>query len=210
MTDAEQKVRDIVAGVNTLVFDFETPSLQRDAGILSIGGFMFDRFSVENTKAAMDIEMLNFTVNINLTEQFFLGLHISQETGKWWNTKNKDQIPHVTKNQISIHEAIPQFVNWIDSAPKLHPFCRHTHADYIWLENVCEVLKIKNPVRYNRVYDVASAVFQATGEEKGYILTDMKFDNHNALGDCQRDGLQLAMINDNNYKIPTEFILGRS
>jgi len=198
----------VIANANTAVIDYESASLQPDAGLLSFGGFKFNRFSVEETKLAMEIPDLNFYVNLDLTEQFFLGFDIDKATGKWWRERNASQIAEVLKNPTSISKSLPEFFKWLMSNKPI-VFCRRTHADYVWTNNACKLLKIKNPIGYNEILDVPTAIFQATGEIKGYIKTGMEFANHNALGDCQRDGLQLAFITDPNAKLTTEQIIER-
>lgn len=200
---------EFITEVNTTILDFETASLEPDAGIISIGGFHFNRFSVSDTEKAMNSEVHNFYINVDLTEQFFLGCHLDQGTALWWNTYNNDQIKNVLKNKVSIYKAMELFIVFLKMNSTNVFFSRRTHADYIWLKQICKKLDMKNPIGHNQIFDVATAIMQTTGEIKGHIKTEKNFDMHNALGDCHRDALQLAMINDKEYTIPEHLIKGK-
>lgn len=193
--------------VNTSVFDFETASLDREAGLISLGCFVFNRYSVEDTIKAIEKKEHSFYAVFDFTEQFFLGFHFNRETAEWWRKNNADEITEICKSkQITLRYGLAEFKKFLETSGVKHHYCRHTHSDYSWLESACKKLKIQSPIPYNRVYDISTSIFQATGAEKGYIKTGMDFVNHNALGDCHRDAVQLSMINDPNYKIPVDWI----
>lgn len=185
---------------NALVFDFETASLKRNGAILSIGAFMFDRFSVENTKAMKEDPKYRFSVNIDLTEQFFLGFDIDWETGRWWRERNADQIQEVLNRRISISSAINKFNQFL-KGKDLVIYCRHTHADFTWYENACLLLGIKPTIRFNRIFDVSTTIFTKFNEIKGYIPSIKRGIAHNALEDSMHDALQIAACFDPAFKI---------
>lgn len=176
---------------NATVFDFETPSLKRDSGIISIGAVHFDRFSVANTKKLLEDPKNCFTINVDLTRQFFLGFHFDQDTAKWWRDKNAAEIPKVMENRVDIAEAIQYLHNFLKQHDTVR-FCRHTHADYTWYENICSVLNIPQVIRYNRVFDVSTVILTAFNEPKGYIALEGHENRHNALDDCIGDAVQIA------------------
>lgn len=199
-----------ITSPNAVVVDFESAALGTNPAVLSIGAYAFDRFNVAETTAAYKNGMNDFYSNIGLTEQFFLGLEISIDTAEWWRNKNAKQIPEVMKNRKDISVVIPEFFNWLSRFENPIIYCRHTHADFVWLDNICKKLKIKNQIRYNQIFDVCSAVLQATGETKGYIVTGIDRSNsHNALGDAYNDAVMLAMINDPNFNLTPEQILSK-
>lgn len=195
---------------NTAVFDFESTSTERDAGLVSVGCFVFNRFSVEETEAVMKLEPFSFYEVFDLLSQFFLGFDINKGTGKWWREKNADQIKEILKTEkVDLKEGLLAFGEFLKKYEIDVIFCRHPHADWVWLDNACKLLGIKNPVRYNQVFDISTAVLQVTGEKKGYVKTNREWAHHNALADCQRDALQLAMITDPNFKLLPEHIPGK-
>lgn len=189
--------------VNTVVFDFETASKQRDAALLSLGGFAFNRYNLEEVKETIKARKHYFYQNFDLTNQFFDGFHLEQDTAKWWRERNSNQIPEVLVNRVDLKEGLLDFNDWIKSFPKdTLFFSRHTHADYIWYENACKLLGIRSAISYNRIYDTCSVVLLAYNEPKGYVVTGEERNAHNALGDCLDDALQIAMCFDSNIPKP--------
>ncbi|QPB09267.1 exonuclease [Klebsiella phage Miami] len=203
-TTDEKDEFPIDSDINTVIFDFETASLGINPAILSMGAFAFDRFSLETTQRRMKNpqDKDTFYRNLNLKESFFLGFDISKETGEWHYKKNGTNLGKMLENEVSPYAALREFKRFIMSYRRktedMVILIRRTHADYIWLENLCKRLDTEMFLRHNDVIDIPSIVFAKTGDVKGhYTLEESLFEglvSHHALTDCYLDALRICSL----------------
>lgn len=210
--DYEVKLPEVGSGLDTLIFDFESASLSNDPAILSIGAFGFNRNdyqgTVNNVKSIIedgyDKESLyHFYVNMDLTEQFFLGLDIDKKTGRWHYEKNSTNLQTMLNGRISPYSGYNKFIKFLTSMTKNNPelaiLVRRTHADLIWMWNLEKALSVTRPFfKHNDVLDIASVIFAKTGNVKGMHdvepgLKD-KLKSHHALNDCFLDAIRVCDI----------------
>jgi DNA polymerase III epsilon subunit-like protein len=88
--------------VNVMV-DLETMSTRADAAICSIGAVKFEGKKILDT--------FYCTIDIKTCKE--AGLRISKDTVEWWSKQNKEAFKELTKNNISLEEALDKFAQWI-------------------------------------------------------------------------------------------------
>jgi hypothetical protein len=94
--------------VNVMV-DLETMSTRSHAAICSIGAVKWEGNKVLDT----------FYCTVDLKTCKEVGMHISKDTVKWWSEQNKEALKELTKNNITLHEALDKFREWF--GPKSLP-----------------------------------------------------------------------------------------
>ena len=94
--------------INVMV-DLETMSTRSHAAICSIGAVKFEGSKIIDT----------FYCTIDLASCKEAGMHISKDTVAWWSKQNKDALRELTKNNISLQEALDKFELWF--GPKSLP-----------------------------------------------------------------------------------------
>lgn len=94
--------------INVMV-DLETMSTRSNAAICSIGAVKFEGDKILDT--------FYCTVDIKSCKE--AGLHIAKDTVEWWSKQNKEAFRELTKNNISLQEALDKFEIWF--GPKSLP-----------------------------------------------------------------------------------------
>ena len=89
--------------------DLETMSTRSHAAICSIGAVKFEGKEILDT----------FYCTIDLKTCKDVGLHISKDTVEWWSKQNKEALKALTKNTITLEEALDKFEVWF--GPKSLP-----------------------------------------------------------------------------------------
>lgn len=186
---------------DSIMFDFESCSLEPDAALLSFGALAFNRHQVESVTVGAHTPEYMININLDLTTQFVEGFHFDQETAKWWRERNKQNIQGLYIDRVELIEMITKLKTLINKV-KMNCkdpafFCRHPHADYTWLKTISSKLKVANPVPYNRIYDTATYIFSRTGNLRGvYELGAERSKFHHAFNDCFRDAMQVATVTE--------------
>lgn len=185
---------------DSIIIDWESCSLEPDAALLSFGALAFNRHQMHSVTQNANDPRWCINVNIDLTTQFINGFHFDQSTAEWWRTKNMQNIEGLyvdRKELIDLMTMLNALIGHVKTNCRdIAFFCRHTHADYTWLKTVCQKLSIRNPIMYNRIFDVSSFIFSRTDELKGYIELpgQSKTEFHHAFNDCFRDAMQIATV----------------
>lgn len=186
---------------NAIVIDFESGSLKPDAAILGGAMIAFNMDIMDSPDAALQLRGdLVWHNNLNLLEVFMLGCDFDKETGKWWGKQSEAAKNSLMGKELSPVDFITGIKDFIKHVTTLNEgrdipiFCRHTHADWIWLDQLCVKLGVRNPIKYNRIFDISSYIFSRTGNIDGYIKMDYltKGDRHHPLVDVYQDACQLA------------------
>tara|TARA_R110001632_G_scaffold68465_7_gene160462 strand:+ start:278 stop:808 length:531 start_codon:yes stop_codon:yes gene_type:complete len=86
-----------------VMIDLETLSVRPNATILSIGAVAFN----------IDDGILDtFYVNIDASSCKNVGLHVSQDTVKWWSQQSKEAQKALAVDPQPVGEALTQFKDW--------------------------------------------------------------------------------------------------
>lgn len=186
---------------DSILIDFESCSLQPDSALLSFGALAFNRHQVASVSHYANIPEMMININLDLTTQFLQGFDFDKDTAKWWREKNGHNIKGLYIDRVELIDMVTQLNTLLATVKKnckdVAFFCRHPHADYVWLRTVCERLGVRNPISYNRIYDVATYVFSRTDNLRGvYELDTPRSSFHHAFNDCYRDALQVATVNE--------------
>ena len=196
--------KENVSGVlpaDSILIDFESCSLEPDTALLSFGALAFNRSQIASVEHYANIPEMMININLDLTTQFIKGFSFDKETAKWWRERNGHNIEGLYLDRVELIEMVTR-LNQLITNVRLNCkdivfFCRHPSADYVWLKSVCTKLDLRNPISYNRIFDVASYVFSRTGNLRGvYELDSPRSKFHHAFSDCYRDALQVAHVTE--------------
>lgn len=204
LTPVAEAIKEATTAVllpDSIIIDFESCSLEPDSALLSFGALAFNRHQIASIEHYAKIPEMMININLDLTTQFIQGFHFDQDTAQWWRERNAHNIEGLYVDRVELIEMITK-LNQLIGKVKMNCkdiafFCRHPHADYCWLKTVSSKLEIRNPINYNRIYDVATYVFSRTGNLRGvYELDAPRSKFHHAFSDCFRDALQVAHVTE--------------
>lgn len=100
-----------------IMLDLETLSVRSNAVIVIIGAVKFNRYG----KLKPLIELDTFYRRVDIKSCTDVGLHIDNNTVKWWNTQKKDvkfeALEH--PDRINIKKALIEFSEWMKPCEKI-------------------------------------------------------------------------------------------
>ena len=82
--------------------DLETMSTRSNAAICSIGAVKWEGDKI--------LDKFYCTIDIKSCKD--AGMHISKATVEWWSKQNKEALKELTRNNISLQEALDKFEIW--------------------------------------------------------------------------------------------------
>ena len=164
--------------INVMV-DLETMSTRSNAAICSIGAVKFEGDKILDT--------FYCTVDIKSCKE--AGMHIAKDTVEWWSKQNKEAFRELTKNNISLQEALDKFEIWF--GPKSLPLWGNGAVfDNTILGNAYFIMGRKPPWMPwdDRCYRTVKALFNwiPADERQGTY--------HNALDDAMHQTKHLIKI----------------
>ena len=159
--------------------DLETMSTRSNAAICSIGAVKFEGDKILDT--------FYCTVDIKSCKE--AGMHIAKDTVEWWSKQNKEAFRELTKNNISLQEALDKFEIWF--GPKSLPLWGNGAVfDNTILGNAYFITGRKPPWNPwdDRCYRTVKALFKwiPADERQGTY--------HNALDDAMHQTKHLIKI----------------
>lgn len=192
-----------------IVIDNETTSLSNNPAIISTSVIFYnlieDKFDALTNLELLDKYKLNLAPS--LTEQYFLNCDFDNGTQQWHLNQNKnykesmsDKYIPVSVNDffVKIDDFIRQAYSQIsileDFPSDVLIFCRRTHADWVWMDNLARKVGVKNPISYNNIFDVPSFISGARKARLDYMPSkEFKFKSHDAEGDVKRDIINILL-----------------
>jgi exodeoxyribonuclease VIII len=162
-----------------VMLDLETMSTESNAAIASIGAVKFDEHNEE-------IDSFYMVVDLKSAKQ--LGLHISQDTVKWWSEQTKEAREHLTRDPQTIVKALTEFASWFGNT-SLPVWGNGSDFDNVILSNACRAAGVRVPWKYfhSRCFRTAMSLLDvdvASNREK-YQAENTAFTYHNALSDAK-------------------------
>jgi exodeoxyribonuclease VIII len=164
--------------VNIMV-DLETMSTRSHAAICSIGAVKFEGSKILDT----------FYCTVDLASCKDAGMHISKATVEWWSKQNKEALRELTRNNISLQEALDKFELWF--GPKSLPIWGNGAVfDNTILGNAYFITGREPPWKCwdDRCYRTAKSMFNWITEDK------REGTYHNALDDAMHQTKHLIKI----------------
>jgi exodeoxyribonuclease VIII len=164
--------------INVMV-DLETMSTRSNASICSIGAVKFEGSKIIDT----------FYRTIDLKSCKEAGMHISKSTIEWWSKQNKEALLELTRNNISLQEALDKFEIWF--GPKSLPIWGNGAVfDNTILGNAYFITGREPPWKCwdDRCYRTAKAMFNWIPAE------ERQGTYHNALDDALHQTKHLIKI----------------
>lgn len=174
------------------MLDIETMSTRFNASIVSIGAVKFDIDTFE----VVD----RFIVNVSLKNCVDLGLHIDQETVKWWNKQNPEAVKAFLKDPIPLKDALERFSEWYGSDPDM-VWCNGANFDFPIMTNAYELFELKPPWKYWHICDCRTVINMA-GLTKQYLDEQREIFGtlyHSAIDDCE---FQVNMLKKLLLEVP--------
>ena len=164
--------------VNVMV-DLETMSTRSHASICSIGAVKFEGSKIIDT----------FYCTVDLSSCKEAGMHISKATVEWWSKQNKEALKELTRNNISLQEALDKFELWFGSK-SLPIWGNGAVFDNTILGNAYFITGREPPWKCwdDRCYRTAKAMFNWIPEDK------REGTYHNALDDAMHQTKHLIKI----------------
>jgi hypothetical protein len=173
-----------------VMIDLETMSLEPNAAIVQIGGYVF--------QGELDSTNTHFDVYIKPESSERTGLHVDKDTMAWWDTQDALVRSGVFGGTYNIDEALIAFLDWCQhishgDLKRLQVYCRGPEFDWVVLKNACEKvlgqwpLSYKSPQSSRTLDDIAAYVGMKVPE----------FDNaqiHNAHADAYYQGRKAVYI----------------
>ena len=91
-----------------VMLDLETMGVEPNAVICSIGAVKFDLDSAAKDSPIID----TFYCTVDAKSCRDVGLTFSQSTIEWWKSQDKNTLKELTKNCVSIQEALERLSTW--------------------------------------------------------------------------------------------------
>lgn len=163
-----------------IMIDIETLGTSSNAVIATIGAMKFNR----RDRLKPFEEMNSFYRRINTESCSSLGMEISEETVKWWETqdeKSRDEI-YNPSNRVSIQEALQELSNFIGNYPFTFIWAQGPHFDCTILENAYRKCNIPLPWKFWNVRDCRTIL-----DISSVRLKDVQGEYpHHSLYDCYK------------------------
>ena len=162
-----------------VMIDLETMSTRSNASICSIGAVKFEGSTILD----------KFYCTIDLKSCKDAGLHVSKDTIKWWSEQNKEALRELTKNNISLEEALTKFTGWFGPT-SLQIWGNGAVFDNTILTNAYFAIGKEPPWKCwdDRCYRTVKALFP-------WIKADLREGTyHNALDDAMHQTKHLIKI----------------
>ena len=157
-----------------IMIDIETLSTETNALILTIAAV---KFNLENDK----IEMDTFYYRIDRESCEKLGMHVDENTIKWWKSQKEDvkREAFEDKDRFGIKFVLLKLSEFVKNG---NCFWSHSpNFDYVILESAYKKCNIQPPWKFwqlrdtRTVYDLTNVNLKDFSKEK---------ESHNALNDC--------------------------
>lgn len=162
-----------MAEFNHVMIDIETLDTTLHSVIISIAAVKFN-FNDDKTET--------FYRNIHPKTCSELGMTISQETVNWWADQSTDARKAVTINQVHIHDALEDMVEFLSDLPKHTEYwAQGIVFDYGNLQNALELCDIQDPWLYHKISDSRTLFKFCHLDWTSYPRVGS---HHNALDDC--------------------------
>lgn len=181
------------------VFDLETLDTESTAVVLSIG---ITHVTAETTDYQKMLDNSIF-LKLGMKEQIKAGRTVDRDTCNWWDRQAqivKDASLFPLPDDLSVADAIQSMAVWLKNQghnPMESIFARGG-MDAMAIDSLCKNFDIKCPVRYNKFYDVRTAIdFTYNLAVDGYVDVDHPTFNlgmvvkHHPVHDCAYDGMML-------------------
>jgi hypothetical protein len=162
-----------------VMIDLETMSTEPNAVIVSIGAV---KFSVED--GIID----KFYQTVDAHDGKKLGLHISQDTVRWWKTQSAEARAAIAKDPMKLRPALEKFSRWYGT--KTCPtWGNGSDFDLVILKSSMSAVDMFPPWKFwdSRCYRTMRAVFELDKPESKGVL-------HNALDDAVQQTEHLLTI----------------
>lgn len=182
------------------IFDVETLDTESTAVVLSFA-------CTHVTEETDDYQkMLDNSIffKLDIKSQFALGRTSSDDTCRWWDRQvesvKKTSLWPDEENDINPLEALQLFKLWLEKQGfglKSTIYSRGP-LDQVCLESLTRTFDFKNPIPYNKWYDIRTAVdYLYESAQQGYVevdhptFRDTMVLKHHPTHDCAYDGMML-------------------
>ena len=174
-----------------IMIDLETYSTSSNAVILSIGAIKFPL----HDKILPEMDKLDtFYRKINIQSCTDIGMHIDNNTVKWWDQQSEDAKAEVFNpdNRIPIKQALKEFIIWFGNINNI-VWANGIDFDCVILANAMKLCSYDVPWRFWNVMDCRTVM-----KLSKIRLSDITYENlikHHSLHDCylQILGLRKAL-----------------
>ena len=159
-----------------IVVDLETLSTHPNACIVSIGAVLIEDMEITDT----------FYINVDGRTCKEAGLHIEQDTIKWWSEQSKEAQEAWQKNPVPLQEAIDKFTLWYGKE-SIPIWGYGANFDVVILESAYRALDMNIPWKF---WDISCLRTLMNVLDKRLP----KANNHNALDDATAEAKVLIEI----------------
>ena len=159
-----------------IVVDLETLSTHPNACIVSIGAVLIEDMEITDT----------FYINVDGRTCKEAGLHIEQDTIKWWGEQSKEAQEAWQKNPVPLQEAIDKFTLWYGKE-SIPIWGYGANFDVVILESAYRALDMNIPWKF---WDISCLRTLMNVLDKRLP----KANNHNALDDATAEAKVLIEI----------------
>lgn len=203
-----------------IVLDIESASLKPNAAVLTFNA-SFYFLAKQGFKGLTDeSELTKHSIKLapDFLEQWLAGADCSKSTQEWHkkNNTSADLLIHPSYSKVSVKEFVSQLSDFIKGCenqiteaglnndpnddfnydPELMMiFCRHPHADWVWLESMAEMSGLKNPISHRDIYDVTSFISGLQRRKTAYFDFEGRvvYPKHDAEGDTKNDIVNILL-----------------
>lgn len=165
----------------SVMHDIETLSTKKNAAILSIGAVKF------NSTGIID----EFYVNIDPKSSHMAGLHISNDTVKWWKEQKAEAYEALKKDRRSLEDALTAYTEWYGNK-SVWTWGNGAEFDNVIIENAYGALNRPTPWKYwdsmcyRTVVNLTNSRITKSEDRVGV--------HHNALDDAKSQALNLLKV----------------